>query len=158
MRSRFGCLALLAAGAILALATVPEPESVLINVGGRPAIHGLEPEPTTASLIPSPTPIVLYGIASWYCSEDPRRGPVSPCTAGYPDTLDIELYAAAGPALRVGDWRGRAVMVFGPAGYSVVTLVDFCRCPNWLIDLYGDAFELICGPLATDVCEVQIGT
>jgi hypothetical protein len=42
----------------------------------------------------------VQGLATWFC-----------CTAGHPSGL----YAAAGPALRVGHWRGRVVTVSSPA-------------------------------------------
>jgi hypothetical protein len=75
------------------------------------------------------------GIASWYC-----RPGISRCTAGYPADC---LCAAAGPALRVGDWRGRLVTVRASNGRTVpVRLVD-CNCGSHanLIDLYAGAFE-----------------
>jgi hypothetical protein len=68
------------------------------------------------------------GIASWYC----RLG-VSSCTAGFPAS---GLYAAAGPRLRVGNWRGRFVTVTVAGRSVVVRLVDWCACPTRLIDLY----------------------
>ena len=44
------------------------------------------------------------GSATWYCKTG-----VSACHSAYPGGY----YAAAGPALRVGDWRGRVVRVCG---------------------------------------------
>lgn len=74
----------------------------------------------------------VRGQASWYCSSS------SACTHGYPGGL----YAAAGPALRIGDWRGRHVTI-STGGKSVqVTLIDWCGCPSGrVIDLYSDAFS-----------------
>jgi len=55
----------------------------------------------------------LSGTATWYC-----------CTAGYSVSAVV---AAAGPRLRVGDWRGRTVTVC--AGRCArVRLVDWCQC------------------------------
>lgn len=60
-----------------------------------------------------PPSFALAGTASWYC-----------CTAGYGQDAVV---AAAGPALRVGDWRGRIVTVC--AGVCLrVRLVDWCGC------------------------------
>ncbi|HSW43503.1 MAG TPA: hypothetical protein VLM76_13430 [Patescibacteria group bacterium] len=91
----------------------------------------------------------LRGIASWYCL--PGR---SPCTAGHPAD---GAYAAAGPALRTGDWRGRTVTVSDSAGQSVrVVLVDWCACPGGrLIDLYAGAFARF-GPLARGLLKVEV--
>ena len=79
---------------------------------------------------------VTTGVASWYC------GAGSPCTRGYPDGM----YAAAGPELRVGDWRGSVVTVC--AGRCVdVTLIDSCGCPGArIVDLYRSAFARIADP------------
>jgi hypothetical protein len=74
---------------------------------------------------------VRSGTASWYCGHG------SPCTRGYPDGL----YAAAGPALRQGRWRGRTVTVALGARRVRVTLIDWCACPSRLLDLYSSAFE-----------------
>ena len=60
----------------------------------------------------------VTGTASWYCGAGSR------CTRGYPGGL----YAAAGPALRVGDWRGRRVTVCSGGRCVNVKLIDFCAC------------------------------
>jgi len=57
----------------------------------------------------------VSGVASWYCGNG------SACTRGYPDGL----YAAAGPALRVGDWRGRTVTVTAGSSSVRVRLIDW---------------------------------
>lgn len=93
----------------------------------------------------TPKPIVVlaptsgaHGPASWY--DDPRK-------AG--------LYAAAGPALRVGDWRGRTVTVCASTCFAVV-LSDFCGCPGGrVIDLSGNAFARL-APLSRGVVQVTV--
>ena len=73
------------------------------------------------------------GSATWYCQAG-----VSVCAAGYPGGL----YAAAGPELRVGAWRGRIVRVCGSGHCVWVKLIDWCACGgSHLIDLYSDAFR-----------------
>jgi len=68
------------------------------------------------------------GIASWHSTG--RDG----------------LYAAAGPALRTGDWRGRQVEVCA-ARCIVVTLNDWCLCVvdgrERLIDLSDESFAAL---------------
>ncbi len=81
------------------------------------------------------------GTASWYC-----------CTRGHPSGY----YAAAGPDLRVGGWRGRHVAVRGGNGQTVwVTLIDWCACPDRLIDLYPAAFSRL-GPLSRGLLNVKV--
>lgn len=77
------------------------------------------------------------GVATWYC-----------CTKGHGAS---ELVAAAGPALRVGDWRGRIVWVNGLR----VRLVDWCGCPGRLIDLHPGAFRQL-GALSRGVLSVKV--
>ncbi|MEP6638461.1 MAG: hypothetical protein ABJC39_03860 [Chloroflexota bacterium] len=73
------------------------------------------------------------GTATWYCKTG-----VSVCTSGYPGGM----YAAAGPALRVGAWRGRVVHVCGGGRCVNVKLIDWCACGgSHIIDLYSDAFR-----------------
>jgi len=77
------------------------------------------------------------GDATWYC--EPGR---SRCPAGYRGGL----YAAAGPTLRQGDWRGRHVVVEWHGRTVRVQLVDWCACGNGrVIDLFGDAFTKLAG-------------
>jgi len=105
-------------------------------------ILGLTAEP--ADVLPD-TATEVTGTASWYC------GGGSACTRGYPEGT---LAAAAGPALRVGDWRGRIVKVCElvrdkshPRTACVkVSLVDWCACPRRLIDLYRSAFARLAAP------------
>lgn len=83
----------------------------------------------------------VTGTASWYC------GAGSACTKGYADGM----YGAAGPALRVGDWRGRTVTVCASACVAV-TLIDWCGCPGGrVIDLYRSAFARLASPSAGTV-------
>ena len=79
----------------------------------------------------------VSGTASWFC------GGGSACTRGYPPG---QLVAAAGPALRVGDWRGRIVKVCSSGRCVRVALVDFCACPRRVIDLYRSAFSRLASP------------
>ncbi len=63
---------------------------------------------------------------------------MSICTSGYPGGM----YAAAGPELRVGNWRGRVVRVCGNGRCVNVKLIDWCACGgSHIIDLYSDAFR-----------------
>jgi hypothetical protein len=98
------------------------------------------------------TATVVEGKASWYCGAGSR------CTKGFPAS---GLYAAAGPALRVGDWRGRVVEV-RLAGYrgpcddprttrlegpcTKVRLIDFCACSGKVVDLYRGVFAKLADP------------
>jgi rare lipoprotein A (peptidoglycan hydrolase) len=87
------------------------------------------------------------GSATWYC----RTG-VSTCRAGYPGGL----YAAAGPALRVGAWQGRMVRVCGAGSCVWVTLIDWCACGSGhIIDLYSDAFRWL-APLSSGAVRVTV--
>ena len=80
----------------------------------------------------------VSGTASWYC------GGGSACTRGYPPGT---LAAAAGPALRVGDWRGRIVKVCSGGRCVKVQLVDWCFCGSGrVIDLYRSAFSRLANP------------
>ena len=97
-------------------------------------ILGLTAEPT--DVLPD-TSTNVSGTASWFC------GGGSACTRGYPPGT---LAAAAGPALRVGDWRGRIVKVCSSGRCVRVTLVDWCACPRRVIDLYKAAFARIGSP------------
>jgi len=66
------------------------------------------------------------------------------------------MYAAAGPGLRVGSWRGRTVRVCGGGTCISVRLIDWCACGNGhLIDLYSDAFRLL-APLSRGTVHVTV--
>ena len=87
------------------------------------------------------------GTATWYC-----KAGVSVCHYQYPGGL----YAAAGPALRVGDWRGRSVRVCASSGCVQVKLIDWCACPgSRIIDLYSDAFQRL-APLSAGTISVKV--
>lgn len=83
----------------------------------------------------------VRGVASYYC-----------CHKDYPSGR----YAAAGPKLRVGHWRGRTVLVNG----LKVTLVDSCQCYEGtprerIIDLYPGVFDDI-DPLSKGITMVTV--
>ena len=100
------------------------------------------PRPTPP---PNPTHNVS-GRAAWYCQNG------SGCPAGYSGGL----YAAAGAALRVGNWRGRTVSVCGAGNCVNVTLVDWCACGgSRVIDLFGDAFRRV-APLSSGTVAVRV--
>jgi rare lipoprotein A (peptidoglycan hydrolase) len=87
------------------------------------------------------------GSATWYCKTG-----VSACHHDYPGGL----YAAAGPELRVGNWRGRHVRVCGNGHCVNVTLIDWCACGgNHIIDLYSDAFTRL-APLSAGAVHVKV--
>ena len=148
-------LAILAA-ALLVAAPRAAPE-VELNTQGQPGASGpastapmsqqadeavTRPEATKGlhelrlGLLPD-TSTSVSGTASWYC------GGGSACTRGYPPGT---LAAAAGPALRVGDWRGRIVKVCSGGRCVKVSLVDWCACPRRVIDLYRSAFSRLANP------------
>jgi hypothetical protein len=89
----------------------------------------------------------VRGSASWYCLAGS-----SPCHNAYAGGM----YAAAGPALRVGDWRGRAVRVCGSGSCVNVRLIDWCQCyGSRVIDLYSDAFRRL-APLSQGTVSVTV--
>jgi len=94
---------------------------------------------------PNPTHNVS-GRAAWYCQNG------SGCPAGYSGGL----YAAAGAALRVGNWRGRTVSVCGAGNCVNVTLVDWCACGgSRVIDLFADAYRRV-APLSSGTVAVRV--
>ena len=89
----------------------------------------------------------VRGTASWYC-----KAGVSACHYAYSGGM----YAAAGPALRVGNWRGRTVTVCGSGSCVNVKLIDWCACGSGrAIDLYSDAFSRL-APLSSGTLSVRI--
>jgi rare lipoprotein A (peptidoglycan hydrolase) len=116
----------------------------------RPAgTHVSKPARRAPRTAPAPTRTghSVSGPASWYCKTG-----TSACTHGYPGGM----YAAAGPALRVGAWRGRVVQVCGAGGCISVKLIDWCGCPNGrVMDLYSDAYRRL-SPLSTGTQRVRV--
>lgn len=99
----------------------------------KPKKRTQTPEPTRKPSSVASSGAKADGDATFYC--DPGR---SRCPAGYSGGL----YAAAGPALRKGNWRGRTVVVRWHGAEIEVTLVDWCACGNGrVIDLFADAFR-----------------
>jgi hypothetical protein len=87
------------------------------------------------------------GTATWYCKTG-----VSVCHHSYPGGM----YAAAGPELRVGAWRGRSVQVCGGGDCIRVRLIDWCACGgSHIIDLYSDAFRQL-APLSAGGIHVTV--
>lgn len=108
--------------------------------GPRPAQSGAPSSHRRAWLAGAGT---VQGTASWYWN-----GP--------------GLYAAAGPALRVGAWRGRLVTVCAAAKSGVVSrclhvrLTDACQCYGTrLLDLSRDAFARL-APLSVGLVRVRV--
>lgn len=97
------------------------------------AAIGTRPAPPTAA----PDLATLRGTATWF------RSPSG--------------VSAAGPALRAAmpGWRGRTVLVAGPAGRTTTVLGDWMRADR-LIDLHAPVFVAVCGPLSTGVCRVTV--
>lgn len=105
------------------------------------------PTPPPPTKRPAPVSAIgsaqIGGKATWYC-----------CTRGYGRN---DMVAAAGPELRIGQWRGKAVTVTGPGGNSItVRLVDWCACPGGrVIDLSPGAFARL-APLSRGVIRVAV--
>jgi rare lipoprotein A (peptidoglycan hydrolase) len=94
-----------------------------------------------------PTGRHAAGSATWYCKTGS-----SACASGFSGGM----YAAAGPELRVGAWRGRVVRVCGAGNCVLVKLVDWCACGGLhVIDLYGDAFRRL-APLSSGALRVTV--
>ena len=99
--------------------------------------------------------VVSEGTASWFCALGR-----SPCTKGYPSD---GMYAAAGPALRVGNWRGSFVTFCTVTRYPVIPrcvraqLIDVCLCPGRLVDLYASVWGKLDVPLSRGVVTVSVG-
>jgi len=82
-----------------------------------------------------PATHTIRGVASWYGASD--------------------LIAAAGPALRIGDWRGRLITVTAGGRSIVVRLSDWCLCRTRAIDLSDDAFAHL-APLSQGLVDVRV--
>lgn len=124
----------------------PSPVGSPFGVPSRSATETLEPPPAEPDPALALLPPLVDGVASWYCAVGR-----SSCTRGHPGGL----FAAAGPALRVGDWQNRTVKVC--AGSCVeVRLIDWCDCHGTrAIDLYSDAFRRL-APLSRGVLTVSV--
>jgi hypothetical protein len=124
----------------------PEPVSVVPSASPRsvPANEAAAgPLQPTASMGGT-----IAGLATWYCL--PGR---SACTRNHPAS---GMYAAAGPALRVGDWRDRWVTVTSGGRSVTVQLVDWCACSGVrVIDLYASAMSQL-APLSRGVVAVEV--
>lgn len=130
----------------------PEAPYAAASFSPTPSPTGTGAAATGDPLDPAPSSgTTITGRASWYCQ--PGR---SACTRGYPAA---GLYAAAGPALRVGDWRGREVTVCATRCVAV-TLVDACQCHagtdrERVVDLYGSTFAQLAS-LSRGVIAVEV--
>lgn len=137
-------------------AVVPSGEDVREMQRRRPPLVEPSPSPNAPHRRASPAPHVpavvrdpapvrskhrASGTPTWYCLPG-----VSRCTRGYPAG---GFYAAAGPSLRVGDWRGRTVTVCGNARKAClkVKLIDYCACGgDHFLDLYHAAWDWLGRP------------
>jgi hypothetical protein len=120
------------------------PESVLKPT---PKPKPRPPATTSSGSTGGGTRYAKSGTASWYC-----KAGTSACHYQYSGGL----YAAAGPALRVGDWRGRTVTVCSGSRCVNVKLIDWCQCyGSRVIDLYSDAFSRL-APLSEGTISVKV--
>jgi hypothetical protein len=114
--------------------TVPSAPAVLATP--RPSANPRLTMPKLA--VPVARGHVRTGTATWYA--DPRKS---------------GLYAAAGPPLRVGDWRGRLVTVTANGHSFRVVLSDWCACRDRVIDLSPGAFSRL-APLSRGLVRVTV--
>lgn len=124
-----------------------EPSASVAPTSAPPTARTPTPRPTARPQRTSPPSSIhplsvkRTGTATWYC-----------CTRGYPSGL----YAAAGPGIRVGNWRGRYVRVCAGSRCVRVRLIDWCACGHGrVIDLYPEAFRRL-APLSRGVVRVQV--
>ena len=104
--------------------------------------------PSPSAVVPVRRTATIVGKATWYCLPGRSR-----CTRGYPAG---GMYAAAGPSLRVGNWRGRTVIVTAGGQSVAVRLIDTCLCRDGrVVDLYAAAFIRL-APLGTGVLHVSV--
>jgi hypothetical protein len=105
-----------------------------------------------SAIVPAETvpeePTAAWGVRGWATWYDDGPG----------------FYAAAGPALRRGDWRGTPVIVSANGRSVKVWLTDWCACGDrhgdpTVIDLSPDAFRVL-APLSQGIVrvEVSVGT
>ena len=135
------------AALVLGLATV-QPVAAMMTIGRRSAatvqsVAESESRPWVVRATQTSAPFgVRTGTGSWYC-----------CTRGHSAS---EYVAAAGPRLRIGNWRGRYVWVSSGTRRIRVRLVDACSC-SWLriIDLHPGPFRAL-APLSVGVVRVRV--
>lgn len=102
------------------------------------SLHSVDLIPTWHPPRPQPSsssaPKRLVGRASWYSSW---------CNC-----------------IAMRQWRGRTVLVTGPAGSSKVRITDYGPSkrlfPERVIDLNPDTFREVCGPLKIGTCKVIV--
>jgi len=125
----------------------PRPEPRLVVAPRVVAAATPRPAPQPAPRIAAGASARATGPASWYCKPG-----VSACHYAYSGGM----YAAAGPKLRVGNWRGRVVRVCGSGSCVTVKLIDWCACGGGrVIDLYSDAFRRL-APLSQGTVKVTV--
>lgn len=125
----------------------PRPEPRLVVAPKVVAAATPRPAPQPAPRIAAGATARATGPASWYCKPG-----VSACHYAYSGGM----YAAAGPKLRVGNWRGRVVRVCGSGSCVTVKLIDWCACGGGrVIDLYSDAFRRL-APLSQGTVKVTV--
>jgi hypothetical protein len=118
----------------------PEPPFESVELAQPPSAPPLLVTPVSSQPKPvlKPTTHSVRGTATWYA--DPRKS---------------GLYAAAGPPLRIGDWRGRLVTVSAGGVSFRVVLSDWCACRDRVIDLSPGAFARL-APLSRGVVIVTV--
>lgn len=136
--------------------SLPSPAPAIADFGAGAPSFGPRPTPaqpnTSKTVVKAPprphlTGKHASGSATWYCKTG-----VSVCHHSYPGGM----YAAAGPELRVGAWRGRTVQVCGGGHCIYVKLIDWCACGgSHIIDLYSDAFRQL-APLNAGALRVTV--
>jgi hypothetical protein len=124
----------------------PRPEPRLVVAPRIVTIPKAKPRPASFQVAADGS-VRATGPASWYCKTG-----VSICHHAYSGGM----YAAAGPKLRVGNWRGRVVRVCGSGSCVTVKLIDWCACGGGrVIDLYSDAFRRL-APLSQGTVKVTV--
>lgn len=115
-----------------------EPVLTTPSSAPRPAVELPDPELVTIT----PRPVVV---------QPPSHGATGP--ASWYDWRPGE--AAAGPALRVGAWRGRLVTVCASRCIQV-RLTDFCGCPGGRVIDLDDASFRVLAPLSRGIVDVRV--
>jgi hypothetical protein len=124
---------------------LPEPSFEPVELAQPPSAPALlvTPAPTAkpTPLVAQPAPRTMFvarGTATWYA-----------------DSHKSGLYAAAGPSLRIGNWRGRLVTVSAGGVSFRVRLSDWCACRDRVIDLSPSAFSRL-APLSRGLVQVEV--